>query len=196
MPRHKTNFACTVDGCASKAVSRGWCKAHYTRWRRNGDVTAKKTAGTGEPMAFLQWASQQSTDACCMWPFAKSTRTGYGILNDAKTTTPAHRKQCVLVHGAPPLKQHQAAHSCGNRLCVNPRHLRWATPVENAADQLTHGTRMRGERQGSAKLTREQVHEIRRLKSEGNSGGAIARSMGLSRSHVNRLAKAESWSWL
>lgn len=31
---------CKIDGCEkARAVgSRGWCKAHYTRWLRNGDV--------------------------------------------------------------------------------------------------------------------------------------------------------------
>lgn len=28
---------CSVDGCTSLVKCRGWCSAHYTRWRRNGD---------------------------------------------------------------------------------------------------------------------------------------------------------------
>lgn len=28
---------CSVDGCAKPARTRGWCSAHYERWRRNGD---------------------------------------------------------------------------------------------------------------------------------------------------------------
>lgn len=29
---------CSVDGCARPAWSRGWCPAHYSRWRTTGDV--------------------------------------------------------------------------------------------------------------------------------------------------------------
>jgi hypothetical protein len=28
---------CSVDGCPKLAKTRGWCSAHYERWRRNGD---------------------------------------------------------------------------------------------------------------------------------------------------------------
>lgn len=27
---------CSVDGCEKPAKTRGWCSAHYERWRRNG----------------------------------------------------------------------------------------------------------------------------------------------------------------
>ena len=48
------------------------------------------------------------------------------------------------------------AHSCGVRRCINKRHLRWATQVENEVDKLTHGTRQ-------SKLTEKQVLFIRNL---------------------------------
>jgi len=28
---------CSIDGCGRPMKSRGWCQAHYFRWRRNGD---------------------------------------------------------------------------------------------------------------------------------------------------------------
>lgn len=30
---------CLVEGCEKRARSRGWCGAHYERWRRWGDPT-------------------------------------------------------------------------------------------------------------------------------------------------------------
>lgn len=30
---------CTIDGCVRPQKSRGWCQAHYERWRRHGDPT-------------------------------------------------------------------------------------------------------------------------------------------------------------
>ena len=29
--------ACKIPGCDDPRDARGWCKAHYERWRRNGD---------------------------------------------------------------------------------------------------------------------------------------------------------------
>jgi hypothetical protein len=31
---------CSVDGCDCATVARGWCRKHYVRWHRSGDVTA------------------------------------------------------------------------------------------------------------------------------------------------------------
>lgn len=31
---------CAVDGCERTSKSRGWCHAHYQRWRNGGDVRA------------------------------------------------------------------------------------------------------------------------------------------------------------
>lgn len=52
----------------------------------------------------------------------------------------AHRLMCVFVNGDCPPDKNEAAHSCGNRKCVNPAHLRWATYEENGADKIIHGT--------------------------------------------------------
>lgn len=40
MPRGKpgTFTRCNVEGCDEKAVGRGWCRKHYTRWHQHGDV--------------------------------------------------------------------------------------------------------------------------------------------------------------
>jgi hypothetical protein len=36
---------CAVDACEREAKSRGWCHAHYQRWRRDGDVDAEQPLG-------------------------------------------------------------------------------------------------------------------------------------------------------
>lgn len=28
---------CSIDGCSNQAAARGWCKMHWTRWRKHGD---------------------------------------------------------------------------------------------------------------------------------------------------------------
>lgn len=34
---------CTVEGCDRSHEARGWCRRHYARWRRTGDVQARTT---------------------------------------------------------------------------------------------------------------------------------------------------------
>lgn len=35
-PKH-TPKPCSIDGCNTDAIARGWCNVHYTRWRKHGD---------------------------------------------------------------------------------------------------------------------------------------------------------------
>lgn len=112
-----------------------------------------------------------------------------------KETNIASRKMCILAHGPPPSENHQAAHSCGkgHEACVNPRHLYWATQVDNMKDQIVHGTRAYGMRHGRRKLTAEQVAEIRAY-----SGMArhedIAQKFGVTRRTIGKIISGQRWS--
>lgn len=55
----------------------------------------------------------------------------------------------------------QCCHNDGNPRNNAVDNLRWDTPKSNWADSVRHGTSVRGEKQGSAKLTEEIVREIR-----------------------------------
>lgn len=68
-----TKPTCEVGGCDRQAVTRGWCKKHYERWRRHGDALA----GTrGEPIP--EAAIQQFVALCrcgCGQPTRVARRT-------------------------------------------------------------------------------------------------------------------------
>ena len=55
----------------------------------------------------------------------------------------------------------EACHCDGNSGNAALSNLRWGTPVENAADRCRHGTQALGVRHGNARLTEDQVREIR-----------------------------------
>jgi hypothetical protein len=69
---------------------------------------------------------------------------------------------CILAHGLPPFPKAEAAHGCGKGHlgCFSPKHVRWATPAENAADRVKHGTANRGEKVACSKLTPETALAI------------------------------------
>lgn len=131
-----------------------------------------------------------ATSDCIDWPFTRD-RKGYGVW-----VIGAHRTVCLMAHGQPPSHIHQAAHSCGRPSCVNPAHLRWATPKENQADQLRHGTRNRGTRNGRNKLMTPEVLEIRRRVAAGESNSSLGREFGVSNVTVSLIVSRKRWSWL
>jgi hypothetical protein len=194
---------CSVEGCEGNAHSdaggaRGYCLAHYKRWRKYGDPSGRAQRRSEKLMALeaLLQSHRHDDDACIIWPYTR-TKAGYGQIWSEGGTQYAHRIVCESVHGPAPTCKHQAAHSCGNGHlgCVNPRHLSWKTHAENMADKLIHGTENRGDRNGQSRLTEDQVREIRRLKGS-MFQREIAEKFGVTLSTVNHIYNRTTWAWL
>lgn len=71
-------------------------------------------------------------DAC--WPWLAARSDGYGELKLHGRVLPAHRVAYELVVGPIPDGLH-IDHGCHTPPCVNPSHLRPATPGQNAANR-------------------------------------------------------------
>lgn len=114
----------------------------------------------------IQWVRNHVTypheDWCVIWPF--STTRGYGKFSHLGISYYAHRLMCELAHGPAPSNIHEAAHSCGDSACVNPRHLSWKTPTQNGLDCRQHGTHVRSRYGSAGKLTSDQAETIRGFK--------------------------------
>lgn len=136
------------------------------------------------------------TDDCILWPFGTNPG-GYGRLWDLTTRRYRSTHILALERREPCPEGKQAAHGpCHNRLCMNYRHLRWATRVENAADRLRDGTAPRGNRCGMAKLTERDVQEIRHLLEIGMSQTQISRRFGVTQPLISMIASGKAWNWL
>ena len=143
---------------------------------------------------FLHAHINHTGDDCVIWPFAKKGggrgRALYGAVKVGGIQKLAHRCMCILVNGEPPTSRHEAAHSCHNPACINPRHLRWATRLENEADKDARGTRPRGENHKNTHLSDEDVRAIRR---DPRTQREIAKSYGISQSPVGMIKRRETW---
>ena len=183
---------CKVGDCGSKHVALGFCSKHYERNRRHGDPLAGGSF-YGANHRLLEVALAYDGDDCLEWTGGKLTN-GYGTIRIIGKTKLVHRVICEAVNGAPPSPGHEAAHSCGRgaQSCITKRHLRWATPIENMADRVIHGTTNRGERCGTSKLTAFEIFIIR------NSYPAVtqtelARRFGISSGHISEIISRKKW---
>lgn len=86
----------------------------------------------------------------------------------------------------------EARHLDGNPANNLLDNLAWGTALENAADKRAHGTQPRGEHVASAKLTEQDVLEIRRLHGT-VSLRALARRFGVSHTAIRRAALGIKW---
>lgn len=191
---------CIIKDCGKKAHAKGFCGSHYMRLRKHGHPLGGgpgPTTKSGEPIRFTHEVALHHTgDECLIWPFGKNNR-GYGQFKINGKTVPAHRYVCELAHGAPPTSKHEASHGCGkgHESCIAPGHLSWKTHTENMADKLDHGTHIRGERHGSAKLTEADVREILAMKGI-RSQRELAASFGVSQPTVASIHAGHNWAWL
>lgn len=179
---------CTVAACNNRQYARGICIMHYARVLRHGDVERCKQHPA---LDFLNGAIRANLDECIEWPF--QIIAGYGVIEIGGVRRLAHRLVCEEAHGPPPQQNSHAAHApliCSNRACINPRHLRWATPTENEADKVIDGTKAVGERIGISKLTELDVIEIRR---SSKNLSQLSREYGVSRQAVRSVKRYETW---
>jgi len=156
---------------------------------------ARTRAPRGGAPAFLTEHLAYDRDECLLWPFGINSE-GYGYVSIGGKNIGAYRHMCELANGPPPPDRPEAAHSCGNRRCVNPRHLRWASRAENHADMKAHGTSISGSKNGWSKLNEADVLEIRRALARGERSKAIGARFSISHYTVLDIKSGKRWGWL
>lgn len=151
-------------------------------------------------------------DACWLW-LGGCNSGGYGRFQANKNREMAHRIAWQLVNGEIP-EGLFVLHNCPSGdapRCVNPKHLFLGTQQDNVADMIRKGRlvvgkgerhgfilhpekRPRGERHGNAKLTSEQVEEIRRIYAGGGvTQKEIGKMFGMSNQEISNIIRGAYW---
>lgn len=136
---------------------------------------------------FWRKVDKRGPDDCWLW-IGTVDKDGYGKIGARSTRT--HRfvyMLCVGVIG-PGLC---VCHSCDTPACCNPAHLWLGTNDDNMADKVAKGRHPKGARVVTAKLTAEQVAEIRRST---DAQQRIASRFGIGQTQVSRIKRGESWA--
>lgn len=156
------------------------------------------------------WPKVNKTDGCWLWTAAKF-RFGHGAFQLNGQACKAHRIAYELTYGPIPAGM-LVCHQCDNPSCVRPDHLWLGTIKDNNNDRHTKGrthpgrnTRSgyklppgahAGERNSHAKLTEQQVTEIRqRYTSEVVAAQQLADEYNVSVYTIHKVTGGETWTF-
>ena len=133
------------------------------------------------------WGKVKITSLYSCWEWQAGIRNehGYGAFWLNQRQIPAHRAAYEMVIGQIP-KNLDLLHSCNNRRCVHPLHLRPGTAKENAADRIKAGTHyvQKGEQHWNAKLTDFDVADIRAAK---ETQQELATKFGVNQATISKI---------
>lgn len=90
-----------------------------------------------------------------------------------------------------PTPDHEVRHLDGDKANCQAANLEWGTHEENEADKDRHGTRLRGERVGGAKLGEAAVRAIRERAGEPQQD--LADEFGCTFSNISAIQLRKSW---
>lgn len=137
-------------------------------------------------------------DSSGCWLFIGSRdELGYGRFRDPKSKSylmSAHRSSYLLFRGKIPDGM-IVCHSCDNPSCVNPSHLFIGSHKDNSLDMMKKGRdRIVGIKNGRAKLTEENILNIRFLYDQGElSDREIGKLYGVVETTIANIGKRNSW---
>ncbi|KKN69881.1 hypothetical protein LCGC14_0437050 [marine sediment metagenome] len=143
------------------------------------------------------WRKVNKSDGC--WTWTAALTHGYGqfsvtLSHGVYKNVGAHRISYMISVGPIPARAF-ILHSCDNPPCVNPRHLRPGTPLDNMQDKLTKGraNMPNGERHVKSKLTAVQVLRIRLLRASGISVSKLADANDVSNGCIYAVVNRATW---
>lgn len=205
---------CSASNCVKESIARGLCSKHWQRWRRHGDpeTVLPPSAGPQDPPAVRFWAKVDKTDldGCWTWTAARD-RDGYGHFKVDGRMWRAPRWIFNQTNSTPLADDEMVRHACDNPPCVRPDHLVRGDVLANMADQVARDRNAKGDRHGArtkpervrrgvnnaaARLTDDQVIEIRQRYADGDTQVALATAYAVSQPLISQIVRRKVWTHL
>lgn len=154
-------------------------------------MSNKKVGRPTKPIKERFLSKIEKTKSCWNW-IGSIDKYGYGYI---KLKTGKHRKAHRLSYeifiGKIP-ENLFVCHTCDNPKCVNPKHLFVGSARDNMKDAINKKRALIGEKNPRAKLTTEQVKEIR-FRSKSEKTIELAREFNVSTGAIQDIKHNRNW---
>lgn len=204
------NATCSVDGCDRPFYCKLMCRMHYGRVRDTGSAGpahALLVRGLSDYDRFMTKVDRRGPDDC--WPWTGgSDYQGYGLFKAAGRNHRAARWLLARKLGRELWPDEVTRHTCDNPPCCNPAHLIPGSPRDNLHDARDRGRLIKGDKHWTrtaperlhgggnpaAKLTADQVRQIRDLYAIGARQVDLAEDFGVTQAYISQLVRRKVWT--
>lgn len=204
--QRKARKYCSLTDCGYPHKAKSFCAKHYRRFLIHGDPLIVlpnyvfQIPVIPDMKTHFENKFKKIPGHCWVWEGAKD-KHGYGNFSFHINSSPKKYKKyraSVFSYetyiGVIP-KGMLVCHSCDNTSCVNPDHLFIGTPQDNMTDMVNKERCLYGHRNHKAKLTPEQVLDIRERLSGGKRIMAqIAREYKVHYTTIKSLKYRKTWN--
>lgn len=129
---------------------------------------------------------------CWLWTAGVDGK-GYGAFRDAGGVQQLAHKVSWRLSGKKEAEE-CLLHACDTPRCVNPAHLLPGTQRHNMQDKVMKNRQARGENHGSARLTQDEVDEIRRRYADGQTQYDLGNWFQVSQMTISNIVRHKTWS--
>ena len=159
---------------------------------------------------FWSKVDRRTDDEC--WPWLAGLHSaGYGAFGvhmpgGGMRMKPAHQIAARIAYG--PANGRYVLHSCDNRVCCNPKHLRYGTQLDNVRDAMARNRHVnppkskgnpnppKGEAVWNQTLTEPQVRQIWSMHLARQNHSDISAALGVPSHVINDVCRGRSWRHL
>ena len=185
---------CSNPGCRNKVYVRGLCNSHYKYFLKTGRLEVRQPKNLPLEERLNQRSKVNAETGCIEWTGSKNS-ADYGMIGvRGRKLVLTHRLAWELKNGEIPSGMY-ICHKCDNPPCMNTDHLFLGAPKDNSIDRNIKGRQAshKGRLNGRAKLTEDQVMEIR---SDSRGHRKIAIDYKISAAVVLSIRHGRSWAHL